>query len=331
MSADCCLFFFPWRRKRAELDAAIRASRADAEGESPSGQLEREFHSLLKTAEALQSREFAARADARKAWNSATSRIGPRLAWMGVAATACTLIALYAAIGQWRAQAPEFQSSLSSGSKISSVMVLPDGSRVRLNVGSRMEARYFGLRREVVLEEGEAYFEVVHDAVRPFEVVARDLRVRVVGTGFDVRLGRNVIDVGVREGTVQVIGGDPQSVFATLAAGRALRIVPGRLPIERAVPPDHVGSWKDGILSLHRTPLGELAEEVGRYHPDRRLVVDSEIAALPVSGAFRISDPDGLIAAVSLALPVKAAHLPDGTVRIHALAGDMPASVEPAR
>lgn len=65
---------------------------------------------------------------------------------------------------------------------------LPDGTKVWLNSGSDL---YFindftGASREVKLE-GEAFFDVVKNAARPFIVHAGDIDVKVLGTAFNVK------------------------------------------------------------------------------------------------------------------------------------------------
>lgn len=68
-------------------------------------------------------------------------------------------------------------------------VVLPDGTSVWLNAGSRLS--YFGdesswQQREVRLE-GEAFFDVTRDEKHPFTVQSGDIRVKVLGTRFNVR------------------------------------------------------------------------------------------------------------------------------------------------
>lgn len=61
--------------------------------------------------------------------------------------------------------------SVSTPLGVKSDVVLPDGSRVRLNGGTRIVyPALFGDERRVEVD-GEAYFEVEHDARRPFVVV----------------------------------------------------------------------------------------------------------------------------------------------------------------
>ncbi|MEJ7810836.1 MAG: FecR domain-containing protein [Gemmatimonadaceae bacterium] len=66
--------------------------------------------------------------------------------------------------------------------------VLADGSRVLLGPGSSLQTTegYGGDRREVRLD-GEALFEVRHDAARPFVVRAAGAVIRDLGTAFSVR------------------------------------------------------------------------------------------------------------------------------------------------
>lgn len=65
--------------------------------------------------------------------------------------------------------------------------VLPDGTKVWLNAGSKLEYPVsFGETRNVTLE-GEAFFDVAEDKEHPFIVQADGLRVKVLGTAFNVK------------------------------------------------------------------------------------------------------------------------------------------------
>jgi ferric-dicitrate binding protein FerR (iron transport regulator) len=67
-------------------------------------------------------------------------------------------------------------------------LILPDGSQVWLNAGSKLNYSnaYNETLREVDLE-GEAYFDVVKVSGRPFIVHASSLNIRAVGTAFVVK------------------------------------------------------------------------------------------------------------------------------------------------
>lgn len=68
--------------------------------------------------------------------------------------------------------------------------VLPDGTEVKLNGGSRLcyDANDFGTKgKRKVRVEGEAYFDVAKDKNHPFEVMLSGSCVEVTGTKFEVR------------------------------------------------------------------------------------------------------------------------------------------------
>lgn len=81
--------------------------------------------------------------------------------------------------------AERVEFSVSFGSRASTT--LPDGSRIRLNAGSRISyAPDFNRSSREVRLEGEAYFDVRTDPAKPFVVQARDLSIVATGTAFNV-------------------------------------------------------------------------------------------------------------------------------------------------
>ena len=81
---------------------------------------------------------------------------------------------------------------------------LADGSRVEMAGDSRLRVSLRAQKRDIELQEGEAYFNVAHDKTRPFTVHAGALHVRAVGTRFDVRTTADRVVVAVEEGVVVV-------------------------------------------------------------------------------------------------------------------------------
>ncbi|MET4075643.1 FecR family protein [Hymenobacter sp. UYCo722] len=86
-------------------------------------------------------------------------------------------------------------------------LALADGSTVTLQPGAQLRypARFTGAQRVVQLE-GEAFFEVFHDAGHPFRVLTDKLETTVLGTSFGVRAvpGQGAATVRVRTGRVRV-------------------------------------------------------------------------------------------------------------------------------
>jgi transmembrane sensor len=179
---------------------------------------------------------------------------------------------------------------------------LDDGSTATVNTASRITVAMEPERREIQLEDGEAWFEVARDAARPFLVEAGDVRVRAVGTAFSVRRTAAGVDVLVTEGIVEIWRAssprDPvrvrggQRAFVTEEAS-AIRAVAAAPEIERAL------AWRSGELALNGEPLSYAVEELNRYNRQKIVVMDPVIGRTPIVGYFRTGDPVAFADAVA--------------------------------
>ncbi len=94
----------------------------------------------------------------------------------------------------------------STGNAQRATIQFADGSRVTLNVASRIQVpENFSQGNRIVRLSGEAYFEVAHAERSPFVVEAGDVRTRVLGTEFGIRAYQPpTVRVAVRSGRVAV-------------------------------------------------------------------------------------------------------------------------------
>ena len=85
-----------------------------------------------------------------------------------------------------RQPAPLSEISTRNGSK--TTLLLPDGTKVWLNAGSKLtyDSGYGKSHREVSLS-GEGYFDVVKNKEKPFIIHSSRINVKVLGTEFDVK------------------------------------------------------------------------------------------------------------------------------------------------
>jgi ferric-dicitrate binding protein FerR (iron transport regulator) len=68
-----------------------------------------------------------------------------------------------------------------------SIIELEDGTKIWLNAGSRFAfPNHFNENKREVFLEGEAYFVVAHNELKPFLVHTNEVTVKVLGTRFDV-------------------------------------------------------------------------------------------------------------------------------------------------
>lgn len=134
----------------------------------------------------------------------------------GMAAAACLLAVVWSYLGDkgdLKGQADTVASVTHQGIEVANTtsseqpIKLSDGTLVRLKPGSRLryEKSFNGQRREVVLQ-GEAFFQVKRNPLKPFVVHAGELVTEVLGTSFLVRQrpGSNTTEVTVASGKVSV-------------------------------------------------------------------------------------------------------------------------------
>lgn len=184
---------------------------------------------------------------------------------------------------------------------------LPDGSSLVLNSDSEISFDFSKSQRQVRLVKGEALFEVASDPARPFSVVAGPTRVTAIGTAFSVhRRQGGDLEVVVREGTVDVDGGDPQPVRVTANFKASTR--PGFNVEIEPLQLEETGrrlAWSDGMLAFDGDTLAQAAAQFARYSTVRILIDDPEIAQRRVAGLYSATDPEGFATAVAAGMGLR--------------------------
>jgi transmembrane sensor len=171
---------------------------------------------------------------------------------------------------------------------------LADGTRIELNTDSRLQAQVTGSARTIRLEKGEAYFDVTHDANRPFMVLAGNRRITDIGTKFSVRVDGDQVRVLVREGEVKVETLDGRAVQPAMAnAGHAVVTQGNGLLVANRAPHEVARelSWRSGILVFDQETLTAAAAEFNRYNV-KKVVVLGQARNLHVGGRFRANNAD---------------------------------------
>lgn len=149
-------------------------------------------------------------------------------------------------------------------------MLLPDGSVVYLNSGTRMgiaSAVFNKEKREIWLEEGEAFFEVAKDSTRPFIVHNHTLQTTVKGTSFNVKAyeGIDESSVSVREGKVEVRNGS--KLLGVLTQNKQITFNKiTKTALESNAAWQDAASWVEGRLVMKRADIKELKLRLWQYY-----------------------------------------------------------------
>lgn len=187
-------------------------------------------------------------------------------------------------------------------------VTLEDGSRVAMDVTTRIEVRMTAGRREIELLEGRALFDVAHDASRPFAVTAAGARTTALGTRFQVQSEHGRVLVTLAEGSVAVDDMTRDSGWrGKLAPGEQLSIdAAARNADKHTVDLQYAISWSRGRHVFRGTPLAEAIEEINRYAVRKVRLGDPSLAGLPVGGNFLTGDSELIVEALASVLPVRA-------------------------
>ncbi len=198
-------------------------------------------------------------------------------------------------------------------------IALPDGSSVTLNTASQIEVRFDQAERSIRLLDGEAFFDVAHDAERPFRVYARDGVAAAVGTAFSVRLHPDSVEVIVSEGKVSFAEAEQANIpVAFIAAGQAASFN-DRVNIIETVDLQEVErrlSWTEGRLVFAGEPLSRVVADISRYTNVNIVFADDEVANMPVGGYFDVGEVDRLLDALETSFALHVERVDDTHVRI---------------
>ncbi len=186
---------------------------------------------------------------------------------------------------------------------------LADNSLLHLNTDSAVTVRYTRYERLIVLNSGEADFEVNHEPKRAFRVLAGPAAVVDIGTKFDVRLQPASALVTVIEGRVAV---EPSATTGKDGAGarpdyprRSVEVVanqqvsvadgewPGK---PTTVDAERVTAWLHRQIAFDHEPLGRVAAEFNRYVTKPIEITAPGLRNLEVSGVFSTDDPEEFLA-----------------------------------
>ncbi len=145
---------------------------------------------------------------------------------------------------------------------------MPDGSKIWLNADSeiRFLKSFSQEKTRSVILNGEAYFDVSHDAAHPFVVKSAELTTTVYGTSFNVRAYSNEEEtsVTVNSGKVGVISGKDGGKARMLLPQDKLTYGDGKFT-KTTVLADADG-WTRGDLMFDQTPLNEVFETISRKY-----------------------------------------------------------------
>jgi transmembrane sensor len=219
---------------------------------------------------------------------------------------------------------------------------LADHSHIALDSSTKIRATLTADARTIDIAQGQAQFNVAHDATRPFKVIAGGHTIVAVGTVFTVEYADQTVHVAMMEGKVAVLsqetadGGDPQGSVNSgspngnvsspsgaapntieLVAGEELRFArDGHPTIKPKADIEAATAWREGKVIFRSEPLGEAVRRLNRYSRTKLQLDGAELSNLSVSGVFDAGDSRAFADVVQSYLPVTADYSQADVIRL---------------
>lgn len=143
-------------------------------------------------------------------------------------------------------------------------MTLPDGTRAILNKNSHIHLNEgFGQTNRTLALEGEAFFDVAHDASLPMIIQAASVQVRVMGTAFNVRAYKNekLVTASLIRGSIEVTDKANEQMKLVLKPNDKVTIRLEPLP-PAGMPEQKKTEHYYKVESLKKEELNEIVQEL---------------------------------------------------------------------
>jgi len=186
-------------------------------------------------------------------------------------------------------------TTVSTGIGQQRTLSLSDGTKIELDTNTSLRTREAGSTRTVMLERGQAYFDVVHDENHPFVVIAGTRRISDLGTKFSVYRNGENIKVVVKDGKVRLddLGGTPGPPVIADINSVVIAKLDGTLMARRTSDEiDRELTWRHGLLIFNDEALPSVAREFNRYNV-KQMRVAPNAQNIKIGGSFRANDVQG--------------------------------------
>jgi transmembrane sensor len=151
-------------------------------------------------------------------------------------------------------------------------VLLPDGTKVMLDAASSIKfpVSFTGNERKVEIT-GQAYFEVVHNAAKPFRVITKSQVIEDIGTKFNINAydDESVITTTLLEGAVKISEPNAPSSLeqagVMLKPGQQTTLQNNKFTVSDANT-DEAFAWKNGYFNLNDEKIKSIMHKLSRWY-----------------------------------------------------------------
>lgn len=192
---------------------------------------------------------------------------------------------------------------------------LPDGSRADLATSTVLSVDDGPRARRITLYAGEAYFEVAPSPGRPFIVEAGGGSITALGTAFAVADGDDRVLVTVTQHAVSIdVGARRMQLDAGMQSAFDATGIGNPTAVDDAV----ALAWLEGRLVFVNARLDRVVEALNRWRRGRLVIMNSALAAHPVTLIVNLEDIDDALRQLEDALPLALTSVTPYLTLLHA-------------
>jgi ferric-dicitrate binding protein FerR (iron transport regulator) len=243
-------------------------------------------------------------------------RVRPLVYALRIAAALLLLIGIGSAVYliTGRKQATEMVRVNTGESQNTLIKTLADGSVIYLagNSSFSFPGKFSTGSRNVELQ-GEAFFDVAPDPGKPFVIETGPAVIRVVGTAFNVKTGKEGgFELFVDRGKVEVTLKSDPSVTALVAAGEKISAVRDGLVKTKHIP-DEAGSWYRQRMEFKDEPLSNILRVLNQNFNTTFALADPQTGAHKLTVTFQNETAETMAELICVTLNLKSQTI-DGAV-----------------
>lgn len=146
-------------------------------------------------------------------------------------------------------------------------IMLKDGSSVWLKGGSSLQIpESFSDKKRSVVLSGEAYFQIKKDSLSPFTVNTNLVVVKVLGTTFNLKAGKDVMEAILIEGRVKLQDMEKHDLIEMIPGEKVQYVAKDKTLNIEQVDINLQGVWRFNQHAFENMTLREITDEISRIY-----------------------------------------------------------------
>ena len=192
-------------------------------------------------------------------------------------------------------------------------ITLPDNSIAYLNRNSHISVDLDDYKEETrnLILKGEAFFEVEKNPEKPFIVTVSDIKIKVLGTSFDIKETDENVSVTVKTGKVKVFQTSNESNFVELVTNESVVFSKTSKAFKESEADSNVISWKTGVFIFEEETLENVVIHLNKHYSSK-ITVTNNLKNLKYTGTIKDLDFESSVKLLELTFNIKSVKTENG-------------------